>query len=178
MVGFAFSNRLRLLFLVIGLVVVGQLACGEKPTVADFVSTNQAPIAEAGVDQQVAVSTTVTLDGSLSSDPDAEDGAILRYHWIVGAAQGGSVELSDSTAVQPTFIATEPGDYVFGLEVSDGDLTSLLDMVKVQVVDRIVSEQFGDVSISASIDETGDVSISASIDETTGDVEIEAEIDE
>ena len=142
------------------------------------VAANQAPIAEAGPDQQVTVNTTVTLDGSLSSDPDAEDGAILRYHWIVGAAPGGSVELSNSTAVQPTFIATEPGDYVFGLEVSDGDLTSLLDMVKVQVVDRIVSEQFGDVSISASIDETGDVSISASIDETTGDVEIEAEIDE
>ena len=127
----------------------GELSATVEISVLVRSSGNQAPVANAGPDQQVAVSTAVTLDGSLSIDPDAKDGATLLYHWIVGTAPSGSVELSDSTAVQPTFIATEPGDYVFGLEVSDGDLTSLREKVKVQVFDRIFAEQNGMIEIPA-----------------------------
>jgi formylglycine-generating enzyme required for sulfatase activity len=96
----------------------------------------------------VSVGSVVTLDGSLSLDPDGDtEKPILLYHWIVGTVPGGAVELSDSTAVQPTFIASEPGDYVFGLEVTDGDLTSLLDVVTIRVVDRIFAEQNGMIEI-------------------------------
>ncbi|HIL10598.1 MAG TPA: hypothetical protein EYG11_18005 [Candidatus Latescibacteria bacterium] len=128
----------------------GELSATVEMSVLVRSSGNQAPVANAGPDQQVAVSTTVTLDGSLSIDPDAKDGAMLLYHWIVGTAPSGAVELSDSTAVQPTFIATETGNYIFGLEVSDGDLTSLLiDVVTVQVVERIFAEQNGMIEIPA-----------------------------
>ena len=39
MVGFQLNHGVRFFILVIGLMVVGQFACSEKPTVADFVST-------------------------------------------------------------------------------------------------------------------------------------------
>ena len=126
----------------------GQLSDNAEIIILVRASGNQAPVANAGPDQQVAVSSVVTLDGSLSLDPDADaEKPILFYHWIVGTVPGGAVELSDSTAVQPTFIASEPGDYVFGLEVTDGDLTSLLDVVTIRVVDRIFAEQNGMIEI-------------------------------
>ena len=128
----------------------GQFSATAEVAVLVRATGNIAPIANAGPDQQVAVGELVTLDGSLSADSDgAIENPILLYHWIVGTTPSGTVLLSDSTAVQPTFIAAEPGDYVFGLEVYDGDLTSLLDVVIVRVVDRIFTEQNGMVEIPA-----------------------------
>ena len=59
---------------------------------------NDPPTADAGPDQTVPEKSTVTLDGSNSSDPD--DG-IKSYLWKQVA--GPSVSLSDPQAVQPTF---------------------------------------------------------------------------
>ena len=59
-----------------------------------------APIANAGSDQTVAQGTTVTLDGSASSDPGSET---ITYLWT--QIRGTLVTLSDPTAVQPTFAA-------------------------------------------------------------------------
>ncbi len=67
---------------------------------------NNAPTADAGSDQNVAVGATVTLDGSGSSDPE---GATLDYLW---AQSGGMprVILSDVLAVNPTFTMPVVGD--------------------------------------------------------------------
>jgi len=65
---------------------------------------NDAPTADAGLDQIVAEGGTVTLDGSDSADPD--DG-IEHYIWTQTA--GTPVTLSDSRAMRPTFV-TPPVD--------------------------------------------------------------------
>ena len=62
---------------------------------------NQPPTADAGPDESAIEGTTVSLDGSGSSDPD--DG-IVAYMWVqTGIAP--AVTLSDPTAIQPTFVA-------------------------------------------------------------------------
>ena len=68
--------------------------------IINVVFVNDPPVADAGPDQNVEEETTVTLDGSNSSDPD--DG-IESYRWKQIA--GPSVSLSDPEAVQPTFLA-------------------------------------------------------------------------
>lgn len=82
-------------------------------------SQNQPPTADVSVSRStVDVGTQVTLDGSGSSDPDGDD---LIYSWSLDTPSGSSASLSDPSVEQPTFTPDVAGDYVFTLEVSDGD---------------------------------------------------------
>jgi hypothetical protein len=83
---------------------------------------NDPPTADAGPDQNVDEQTTVTLDGSNSSDPD--DG-IESYRWKQIA--GPSVSLSDPDAVQPSFLApiVEPDGVSFTFELTVTDVGGL-----------------------------------------------------
>ncbi len=108
---------------------------------------NKAPIANAGPDQQVFAGNLVTLDGSLSSDPDGS--VALLFQWIVARTPGAAIELSEPSASQPTFIPTEPGEYVFGLVVSDGDSTSIQDVVTVVALAQVFVKRAGMIEIPA-----------------------------
>jgi hypothetical protein len=117
--------------------VVGSISLTFELTVTDFgglkdtdtiivnlTGENDPPTADAGPDQNVDEETTVTLDGSNSSDPD--DG-IKSYRWKQVA--GPSVTFSDPTSDRPTFLAPNVGpdgvSFTFELTVTDvGSLRS------------------------------------------------------
>jgi hypothetical protein len=83
---------------------------------------NTAPRADAGPDRSGRVGTTVTLDGSNSSDVD---GNPLTYLWSLTSVPAGSTaQLSSVTAIRPTLLIDTPGTYVAQLVVNDGFLSS------------------------------------------------------
>ena len=87
-------------------------------------NVNEEPTADAGADQtNVVPGTAVTLSGSESSDPDADD--TLGYLWT--QTGGPIVDLNDETTATATFTAppvvTEATALTFTLRVTDaGDL--------------------------------------------------------
>ncbi|NIQ37675.1 MAG: hypothetical protein GTN81_03695 [Proteobacteria bacterium] len=101
-------------------------------SVVNITWINGPPVANAGPDQTVNEGTTVTLDGSNSSDPD--DG-IASYLWEQTA--GVSVTLSDPTAVRPNFpapnVGPNGGSLTFRLTVSDGGGLKSTDIATVNI---------------------------------------------
>lgn len=92
-------------------------------------NTNQAPTANPGVLQSVITGSTVTLDGSTSSDPNRD---LLSYNWsIVAKPANSSASLVAPLTAKPSFTADQTGLYVFGLSVNDGSLTSPIAYVSV-----------------------------------------------
>ena len=121
---------------------------------------NTRPVASAGTDQtveQTGTLTSVTLDGSASSDPD---GDALTYTWTGGG-------LSGTTGANPT-VELPAGSHTLTLTVSDGELTAT-DTVQVTVQDTTDPTIVGsrtpaanangwnntDVTVSFECDDTG-----------------------
>jgi|GEM_PF-7000917 len=91
------------------------------PQFSASTSTNQPPIAMAGPDRTAPVGERITLDGTLSVDPD-HGPANLNYQW--SQTGGPSETLQDAHTATPSFVPTAPGRHVFRLVVSDGAATS------------------------------------------------------
>jgi hypothetical protein len=94
---------------------------------------DQAPVADAGLDQQVFETDDVFLDGTASFDPES---APLTYSWTQVDDGAPLVELDDPTLDQPSFVAPPvagPTVLTFELTVSDGVNTSSPDTVEVLV---------------------------------------------
>jgi hypothetical protein len=94
--------------------------------------TNRPPVGDAGPDQTVAENAPVTLNGSVSSDPD---GDTLSFQWVQIAGPPVALDLADPA--RPRFLA--PGvpaggeTLTFQLTVSDGQLTGAADTVNITV---------------------------------------------
>ena len=92
-------------------------------------SGNAAPIANAGINQEVATPSNVTLDGSGSSDAN---GDTLIFQWtLLKEPIESSITLSNANAVNPNFSANVDGLYRFSLTVNDGTVTSAQDIVEI-----------------------------------------------
>lgn len=92
-------------------------------TIQVQVAANSAPLANAGPDQSVAGSSTVTLDGTGSADNDNDP---LSYSWV--QTSGPAVSISNANTGQPTFTApAKTGSaqtLTFELTIDDGVATS------------------------------------------------------
>jgi PKD domain len=87
-------------------------------------AANAAPVANAGVNQNVTAAAVVTLDGTASSDANRD---ALTYRWALAAKPTGSAAtLSSATSAKPTFTADLAGVYVASLIVNDGLLDSVV----------------------------------------------------
>jgi len=105
-------------------------------------TTNRAPVSNAGVDQVVYKGETVTLNGSLSSDPDID---VLNYKWTAPAG----ITLNSTTVSKPTFTAPKVVNdtkYTFTLVVNDGKLNSTVDQIEVTVIRKIFTQKIALVS--------------------------------
>ena len=91
---------------------------------------DDAPVANAGPDQNVTETDVVTLDATGSGDPENQS---LTYNWT--QTGGPAVTLSDANADQPTFTAPDAaGNYAvtFQVAVNDGTTTTF-DTVTINV---------------------------------------------
>ncbi|MCS2151926.1 glycosyl hydrolase family 18 protein [Scandinavium goeteborgense] len=92
-------------------------------------SVNQPPMANAGVAQQVSGPATVTLDGSLSRDPE---GSALTYAWRT--ISGPEVTLSQANQSKAQFtVAQTTADQVWVFELKVTDSAGLTSTAQVQV---------------------------------------------
>lgn len=106
---------------------------------------NFPPIANAGVNQNVTVSTTnlVTLDGTGSIDLNTNDKLTYEWAWVsrpeAAVAAKPPVNFDSPTSSKPKFMPSVPGDYVASLVVRDDSLTSMIAYVRVSVTEPVVS---------------------------------------
>ena len=107
----------------------GPWTAPKSATPKGVAAANSLPTANAGLDQTVNAGTLVTLDGSLSIDPDGDD---LTYTWT--RTSGPSVTLDLTDPARPTFRPPSAGQYVFSLVVNDGTTDSNTDTVRITVV--------------------------------------------
>lgn len=108
------------------LVLVGLVAIAGVGVAA----ANEAPLADAGLDQQVQQGETVLIDGMGSRDPD---GSIARYAWRIESPTGTSVSPTCTDCAWTYFDAASPGTYTVYLTVTDHDGASRTDHLYVRV---------------------------------------------
>ena len=99
-----------------------------------FEFPNAPPEANAGANQTGHRGQLMTLNGSLSSDPE---GAALSYQWtIVSQPAGSNITLAGAATAAPTFTPLVLGDYNFQLIVSDGQFNSAPATVTISAINR------------------------------------------
>jgi len=94
------------------------------------VRSNWPPVAVSSTDMDAEVSSTVTLDGSASHDPEGNG---LSYHWRVFSGPFGSMSrISPDDGANTTFTPDLPGTYLIQLVVNDGELDSAPDVTVIR----------------------------------------------
>ena len=112
------------------LAVVLIVTAGTTPALA---AANEAPLADAGLDQTVTRDTTVYLDATGSRDPD---GVVERYDWTITAESGDTTNATAPqcrSCEQTQFRAEATGTYRVTLEVTDDEGATSSDTLYVTV---------------------------------------------
>lgn len=124
---------------------------GFASSAADSVTiaaVNNPPVALAGPDQNAETGQVVQLDGSASSDPDADP---LTYAWsITNKPASSSAGLSDPALVNPTITPDVAGEYQVQLTVDDGDGGTASDSLTISVInanEQPVLNPIGNLSV-------------------------------
>lgn len=115
------------------LTVTDKNGIGSTNNASVSISVNQAPVANAGSDQIVAMNSNVVLDATDSVDPD---GTIKQYHWsfVRSIPAGTAIILTSSNKAKTSFTATGTASkLVFELKVTDNLKVSSSDLVNVTV---------------------------------------------
>jgi hypothetical protein len=94
---------------------------------------NQRPVANAGLDQVTTERQAVTIDGSLTSDPENDP---IVYQWQLTRAPAGSAVAVNATTASFEFTPDLPGVYDLRLTANDGR-SSGSDAMRV-VADRLI----------------------------------------
>ncbi|HPY39632.1 MAG TPA: PKD domain-containing protein [Thiolinea sp.] len=120
---------------VIGLIVKdGRLSSAMATMVIKVATnplTNHAPIAQAGADKTANLGQIVNLDGSASSDADANT---LTYQWTLTSKPAASTaSLTSSNQVKTSLTVDKAGKYIASLVVNDGTVNSTADTVVIDV---------------------------------------------
>jgi hypothetical protein len=93
---------------------------------------NEAPLADAGLDQEVPINATVFLDASGSRDPD---GSIASYEWAIERPDGTPTSPRCDTCAQSEFQVGMAGTYAVTVTVTDDDGATSTDTLYVEVSD-------------------------------------------
>jgi len=128
-------------------------------------AANVQPVANAGDDKNVTVSTVVSLDGTNSSDANFDT---LTYQWDWMASPSTAPTLSSATSPKPTFTPATAGTYVLTLTVSDGKLKSNPDPITINV-SAVNSAPVAIAGTAQTVTGTGTVTLSGSGTDANGD---------
>jgi hypothetical protein len=138
--------------------IVNDKQVDSAPDTVIVTTSNAAPVANAGPDQEVIAGTVVKLDGSASSDIN---GDALKFSWSFDSRPTGSgATLSSSTAVMPTFTPDLAGTYRLKLVVNDGKVDSQADFVEI----RTGAQPNVAPIANAGVDQTVDLGATAQLD--------------
>ncbi len=103
---------------------------------AQAMGGNNPPEADAGLDRTAALGEIVVLDGTGTTDP--KERKLQSFTWTrVSAPAGSLATLDDAGLIKPSFTVDLAGDYVFELEVSQGNRTSTPDQVVISTVNSV-----------------------------------------
>lgn len=111
------------------LLLVTTTAAGTLPA-TDSSLSNEAPLVDAGLDQEVSKGTTVLLDATGSNDPD---GTIEEYHWSIRTPSNETISPDCSDCPRPEFTPSEVGRYHVTLTVTDDEGATKSDTLYVDV---------------------------------------------
>ncbi len=106
-------------------------ACGEDE---DPQPVGNPPTANAGVDLDAKVNSSVTLNGTGSSDPDGA----LTYSWaLTTLPSGSSASVNSATQATATFTPDVEGTYVATLTVTDTDNNNATDATTITATEAV-----------------------------------------
>ncbi len=114
---------------------------GSGCNIASGGADNIAPVANAGLDQDTLVGTTITLDSSASGDLN---GDTLGHQWVLlSSPPDTTASLGNANSSMPTFTPDVTGAYVFGVRVDDGmESSENMDMVRLSVQNSGIGNVF------------------------------------